>query len=262
MLQKEKSFHYDHSTLENPYSVLNAFASHSHNRYEIIFLEKGSVNYVIEDKKYRLHKHDLVFTRPLKHHYIEIGANAPYSRCVLAFEPSILDDDPNIRIPDSFDVINCPKDSMIYNLFQRMYYYHSVLEESAFFELFPCLLKELLYNMSLINGEDENAAYKTSSFMAKVLEYINENLFTIKNINEVSAHFFVSEQYLFRQFQTQLKTTPKKYLNAKRLLHAQKMIQQGKKPAQVYTECGFESYAGFYKQYVKTFGYPPSKEKP
>jgi transcriptional regulator GlxA family with amidase domain len=39
------------------------------------------------------------------------------------------------------------------------------------------------------------------------------------------------------------------------------MIQKGKKPIEVALLCGFETYVGFYKQYVKTFGYPPSQEK-
>ncbi len=128
-------------------------------------------------------------------------------------------------------------------------------------DILGALIKELLYNLTLSADSASNISFTTSPLLTKALEYINENLFTIKDIKDVCAHFFVSQQYFFRLFQTQLKITPRKYLNGKRLLYAQRMLQQGKKPTDVYLLCGFESYVGFYKQYVKTFGYPPSKEK-
>ena len=167
----------------------------------------------------------------------------------------------DISIPSTLEIVNCAQNSILSNLFKRMDYYRSIFNETAFYNLLPSLLNELLYNLSLSVDHAENNPFKTSTFLTEALEYINDNLFTIKTIKEVSEHFFVSEQYFFKQFQTQLKITPKKYINDKRLLHAQQMIQQGKKPIEVFEQCGFESYAGFYKQYVKTFGRSPSKEK-
>ena len=259
-LQKD-SLYYSHLSIQEPFEKPGLSMMHSHNSYELLFFEKGEADYVIEDREYRLHKNDLIIIRPLKYHYIKINSNSEYSRCNILFDPSFLENHQSIVIPDSLHIVNCPKDGILYDIFTRMNYYHSSLSSECFEKLFPCLLTELLYNINLLLDEPNNISFKTSPFLTQALDYINENLFTIKSIREVSKHFFVSEQYLFKQFQSQLKITPKKYVNTKRLLHAQKMLRQGKKPIQIYSECGFESYVGFYKQYVKNFGYPPSKEK-
>lgn len=260
-MKKNTSLHYDHLLIQTPYNKPELFMMHSHNTYELLYFEKGEATYVIENRKYRLHKNDLVFIRPLKYHYIEITSNSEYARYNVTFAPSFLEGNTDISIPNALEVVNCPQNGILSELFKRMDYYRSAFNETAFYNLLPSLLTELLYNLSLSVDNAKNAPFQTSTFLTEALEYINDNLFTIKTIKEVSEHFFVSEQYFFKQFQTQLKITPKKYINDKRLLHAQQMIQQGKKPIEVFEQCGFESYAGFYKQYVKTFGRSPSKEK-
>ena len=252
---------YNHLRYQTPYSYPQTFMKHTHNMYEIIFFEKGEATYVIEDRKYQLKKNDLIFTRPFKYHYIEIKSNTEYSRFNILFDNSIVDKELTKRIPEEIEVLNCPKESILADIFSRLDYYSAHFDEAEFTKLVTILLKELLYNLRLSGDNTMNIPKESSPLLTQALNYINDNLFSIKSIKEVSAHCFVSEQYLFRQFQQQLKISPKKYLNTKRLLHAQKMIQKGKKPIEVYLLCGFETYVGFYKQYVKTFGYPPSQEK-
>ena len=259
-IQTEKIV-YNHRRLSNPCNYTSLSMNHSHNTYEIIFLETGDVTYVIEDRKYALKKHDLVFTRPFKYHYIETKSNAEYSRINILFDASIVDEELLKAIPENLETINCPSDDVISGIFKRMEYYNKHLDEKSFIDILGALIKELLYNLTISTDTTANLSYTTSPLLANILQYINENLFTIKDIKDVCAHFFLSQQYFFRLFQTQMKITPRKYLNAKRLLYAQKMLQQGKKPTEVFLSCGFESYVGFYKQYIKTFGYPPSKEK-
>ena len=258
-IQTEKIV-YNHHRLTNPCDYPSLSMKHSHNKYEIIFLETGDVTHVIEDRKYVLKKHDLVFTRPLKYHYIETKSNAEYSRFNILFDPSIVGEDLLNAIPADLETIHCPPDDVIAGIFKRMDYYSKNLDETSFIDILGALIKELLYNLTLSAENAANISFTTSPLLAEILQYINENLFAIKDIKDVCARFFISQQYFFRLFQTQMKITPRKYLNSKRLLYAQKMLQQGKKPTEVYLSCGFESYVGFYKQYLKMFGYPPSKE--
>lgn len=252
---------YDHLCFQNPYNRPELFMMHSHNSYEIIFFEKGEATYVIEDRKYQLKKNDFIFIRPLRYHYIEINSNAEYTRYNITFNLSRKNTELIERIPESLEVLNCASEGVLANIFQRMDYYQNSLSDVEFSNLLAALLTEILYNVSLSGKEQINLPLETSKLLKNILTYINDNLFTIKTVKDICAPFFISEQYLFRQFQEQLKITPKKYLNAKRLLHAQKMLQLGKKPTAVYLECGFDSYVGFYKQYLKNFGYPPSQEK-
>ncbi len=260
MFLESERLTYNHVSFQNPKKNTD-FKNHSHNVYEFLFFVKGEASYVIENRKYHLKKNDLVFIRPNLYHYIEINSNAEYERFNVSFDSSIVENSIIMKIPSEIEVINCPPSGIVAEIFGRMDYYSNNLTEDGFSDVLKCLLKELFYALSLSSDEILNIPLEISPMLTKVLEYISDNLFTVKSIKEISDEFFVTEQYLHRIFQTQLKITPKKYINAKRLLHAQKLIQRGKKPVDVYSQCGFETYVGFYKQYVNTFGYSPSKEK-
>ena len=254
---------YNHYHYKNPTSIPENFQKHAHNTYEIIFFEKGDAACVIEDRRYQLNREDLVLIRPIKHHYIELKGASEYSRFNLAFNKYFLDEKLLTSIPDSLEILNCPKGSLIAELFARMEYYEHNYDEKSFIVLLRCLLTELFYNLRNVKNylSIGKIGANLSPFITEAIEYINANLFTIGSIKEISNKLYVSEQYLFKQFQIQLKISPKKYINSKRLLYAQDMIRQGFKPTDIYLKCGFESYPGFYKQYIRMFGYSPSQEK-
>ncbi len=252
---------YNHRRYLNPHESSQYFMQHSHNAYEIIFFETGDASYVIEDRRYELKKGDFIFIRSGKYHYVEIKSKAEYSRYNVAFDSSFVGKELLKSIPPEIEIVSCTESSIIAENFKRMDFYSTQLDKAAFIDVLSGLLKEIFYN--LITSKDSLSTLPTqiSPLLSKAIEYINENLYTIKDVKEISDTLFITEPYFFKLFKSQLKITPKKYINTKRLLHAQKMIRRGKKPIDVYIECGFETYVGFYKQYVKTFGYSPSNEK-
>lgn len=256
-----KSLTYTHKLYKNPSSYPELAMRHSHNSYELLFFERGEATYVIENRKYKLRRGDLVFIRPQRYHYVELAPSCEYSRFNIGFESALVGKELVRSIPLELEVIHCKKDSIISDLFSRMDYYSTALTESEFTDLMPSLLKELFYNMRLSLDIGINLPTELAPFVTEALDYINANLFTLKSVKEVAASLFVSEQYLFRRFQSELKITPKKYIDTKRLLHAQRLLRRGKRPSDIYAECGFDSYVGFYKCYVKAFGYSPSREK-
>jgi AraC-like DNA-binding protein len=234
--------------------------NHSHNFYEILYFEHGDITYGVENREYKLKKHDLVFTRPLTYHYLELNSNAEYERHNIAFYANFVNAEFLEKISLDTEVIHCPPGSIISQNFERIKYYKEHLDEEEFQKILSGLLQEILLNLRHSNNLLGNFS-SSSPILEKALKYINENLFTIKSISEISNALFITESYFFKLFKEQLKISPKKYINTKRILHAQKLIQCGQRPTDVYEQCGFESYVGFYKQYVKTFGHSPSKEK-
>ncbi len=253
-------YFYSHGCMQNPYDHRQSFMLHSHNTYELLFFERGDAVYVIEDRKYILKKNDLVFIRPRSYHYIDLQSNAEYSRINIAFDADFVGRDILRNIPAGIEVINCPKKSIIAENLGRMDYYRENLGDEDFASVLSSLLREIFYNIMLSNETVSSLPSEISPVLTKALEYINQNLYTIKSIDEISRELFITEAYFFKIFKEQLKISPKKYINTKRLLQAQKLIRRGKRPTDVFAECGFESYVGFYKQYLKAFGYPPSKE--
>ena len=252
---QKSDFIFNHYVFETPKEV--QFQIHSHNACEMIFFLRGNANYVIEDKRYKLKRNDIVLIHPNRYHYIEILDNEPYERYNVMF------DDPELLrlagdlIPEQLETLNC-KDSIIAENFKKTDYYYSKFDEPAFIDLLRSLLKEIIYNLRIHSSENDTPAI-VSPVLSSAIKYINENLFTVERISEISDKLHISETYFFKIFKEQLKISPKKYINDKRLLVAQKLLCSGKRPTEVYLQCGFQTYTSFYKQYMKLFGCSPSQ---
>ena len=134
------------------------------------------------------------------------------------------------------------------------------MEGSDFEKVMKLLLGELFLNLSIETDITQSEYSVINPLLSKALRYINDNLFTVKNVGEVARELFVTESYLFRLFKNELKNSPKKYITDKRLLKSQNLIRLGEKPTKVYEKCGFSDYTSFYRSYVRFFGYPPSKD--
>ena len=246
---------FDHLIHQNEQETL--LMAHVHNAYEIIFFLRGDATFVIEHKKYQLKKNDIIFVRPQKYHYLELNSSNEYERYHVRFSSTLLEMDINKIIPDEIEVLNC-NNNIIQQNFKKLDYYSSHLDEKSFWDIGICLLKETLYNLGLLR-EDVTAYDLVSPLLSQALKYIDNNLFTIQNITEISQSLYITEPYLFKIFKKQLKISPKKYITEKRLMEAEKRIRLGEKPTEIYRLCGFKTYPAFYKRYMDCFGFAPSE---
>ena len=258
ILNTTEDITFDYQLLRTP-SV--RFPAHSHNAYELIFYLQGNVTYLIEDRMYELHKYDLVITRPTEHHYIRLNSDADYERYNLLIAPHHPLAKLLKTIPPKVEVINCRNSNVIIEDFKRIKSYKEIFSPEIFHELLNALLTEIFYNLQLLDSALFVSPQSISPLITKALTYINEHLFTIQNISEISDELFIAQNYFFRLFKDTLKISPKKYITNKRLLHAQKLIADGERPTVVYQPCGCSNYVSFYKRYVDYFGYPPSAEQ-
>ncbi|MBQ7921991.1 MAG: helix-turn-helix transcriptional regulator [Clostridia bacterium] len=250
---------YKHTITDNP--PCDAFFMHTHNLYELLYFISGDATLIIEDRKYKLQKGDLMFIRPSKYHYIQIDTSERYERYDVLFPGTGLNEEENALIPENLEVISIASNPVADGIFRKMDYYYEGLDAKNFTKVMMLLLKELFFCISIAAEKTERSAFSAvSPMLSEVLKYINDNLFAIKNISEITANFFVTESYLFRLFKSELKRSPKKYITAKRLLAAQSLIAMGEKPTEVYEKCGFNEYTTFYRSYKNFFGYVPSRE--
>lgn len=252
---------FQHILNETPKDI--AYKAHSHSTYEILFVVKGNVSFVSEGARYQLLKNDILLIPPNTFHNIQIDDPSAYERYSFTFTSSIAK---NARFHLANDTNNTvlyrlKKTSELESIFQKLDYYYNVLTKDAFFDVAQALLKDLCYFLST-NQKYIKFSQDTqySPLLASVLNYINENLFTIKHITDINSALFISYSYLIKLFKNQFNTSPKKYIMEKRLIEAQKLISQGEKPSVVYEKCGFESYNVFYRGYTSYFGYAPSKQ--
>lgn len=240
---------------------LDYFSSHTHGVYELLYIINGDVTHIIEDKKYKLCSGDLVFIRPNMYHFIQIDSSEKdYERINIQFDGYDINTDLSI-IPQSVNVVNTASNARLSDIFYKINVYANTFDEEVFYKILKGLITEVVYNLSLSESIDSREEQSiTNPIMTQAINYINSNLFTVKNVGEIADAIFVTESYLFKLFKKELRKGPKKYINDKRLLAAQQMIKRGEKPTVIFEKCGFNDYTSFYRGYVDYFGHSPSQE--
>ncbi len=244
-------FNHTQQQIEKPHE----YASHVHDAYELIYIVRGNPTYTIEDKSYNVQNGDIIIARPFAHHCLTLK-KGKYERYNILFDAQRLYDTDIVTATEKNDIFHCNFNTTVDNVFQRLQRYQIDFPED-FGKLLYLLLSELFCCLTHIN---DTAAPVINSTMAQAIAYINDNLFTIENIAQISNALYISETYLFRIFNEHLKISPKKYINEKRLLAAKQRIASGEKPTSVYLACGFNDYTVFYRNYVKMFGISPSQK--
>lgn len=233
-------------------------SSHTHSLYELIYFMRGDASHVVEDRMYKLSRGDLVIVEPGKYHDIRFDGEREYERINILFDPETLGLDRAIRFASHTEVVSLVERPETAGIFAKMARYQAALPEGEFVEAATHLLYLLFCDLSL--DEQEKRGYsKLHPMLSEALAYIADNLFAIDNVHEIAEALHVTESYLFRLFREELNTSPKKYVTDKRLLAAQGMIRLGRRPSEVYAECGFSDYTSFFRSYKKFFGASPSK---
>ena len=91
------------------------------------------------------------------------------------------------------------------------------------------------------------------------LDYIERNLKTTITVNELAASAGYSVWHYCRLFSQVTGLPVAAYICMRRLDHALVEISSGLKAVDVVLEYGFDTYAGFYKAFVKMYGCSPKK---
>ena len=96
-------------------------------------------------------------------------------------------------------------------------------------------------------------------FIESSLRYIEQNLKTDITTDELAEMANYSVGYFCRLFAQTMESTVARYILKRRLDHALAEISSGRKAIDVVLEYGFDTYAGFYKAFVKMYGCSPKK---
>ena len=91
------------------------------------------------------------------------------------------------------------------------------------------------------------------------LRYIEQNLKTDITADELAEKANYSVGHFCRLFAQTMDSTVASYILKRRLDHVLAEISSGRKAIDVVLEYGFDTYAGFYKAFVKMYGCSPKK---
>ena len=248
-----------YAAIDNPASL--NFDFHTHDICEIIFLKKGNISAVCEEKVYKMQKNSLVIFRANVPHKIRIDENEVYERYNILFNENVIANGIFHKLPEDLFVINCTDNDTICDLFKKLDYYYDNFEGDDLNFIATNIIEEIIFNIFLIPKENiQSSAATTHPLIREAMEYINEHYTEPITIDDICRKIGITKSHLHHLFMEHVNISPKRFINIKRISAAQGLIKMGERPSKIYLSCGFNDYGTFFRNYISYFGYAPSKK--
>ena len=255
---------YSHIAFHSPNQFpqdISRFTQHTHDIVELILFQGGQAEYDVEGRSYPLYPNTLVITKPAAIHQIRLVGDDTYERYDLLFNLKRHMPEQYALLEKLPDVIQLEEEHPIVQCFRRMDLYYQQMSKKEYSQVLELLIREIFFNLTVIaRAEQAEETMPDNPLIRKTIAYVQKNLATLTDIEEICTALFISKSHLHHLFMEQMHITPKKYILAKRMMLAKTLIRSGEKPAEVYPKCGFQNYTTFFRSYKNFFGYCPSEE--
>ena len=235
---------------------------HYHDTYELYYFLGGKRNYLTHNNVYPLSPDWITLARP----YVIHGTNGQiYERYLISFsenflqthfQPSLIKVFREVFSIDAIPAEIVRKNPRVKELFALIV---RATEENDL-QMAAIHLGELLL---LLNRIIKLTATQTTpstlpTKMQEILDYISHNLNTIKTLDQVAKHFFISKSYLFHQFKNSTGFTFVEFLTKLKISRALHLLKNTSDSVTSISEaCGFETPTYFSIVFKKKMNMTP-----
>ncbi len=231
-----------------------------HDHYELFFLLHGEAVYMNERYSHPLQPCDLVLIPPGEYHRFQVqGSVAAYERCVMEVHPALLDNKILSAAIAGCELLHIPPQDRICENFRFLCAQIHLAEEEVYSYLLQRITEETLLLCGLAQKIPVPAQENHNTKLSLAIRYIYKHLHEPFTLNDMAKECFMSPSALSHSFQQYYGISPMQYVNAKRMLFAEKMLKAGEAPGTVSERCGFQTYSVFYRAYRKFFCRSPSQ---
>ncbi len=237
----------------------NMSKAHYHTYYELYFLEGGERHHILQDKQYETEVGEFMLFAPYVMHYSFSDHDVPFKRIVLYFtDEAIVSEELLTLLKESSGLYRPSKRvaSSVHFLLNEMLKEQDV-DEPLHDALMINMLNTLL--LTIMRSTQAEPKPESQSRMEKVLSYIEKNYYKDLHLADIAAEFFVSEYYLCHEFKKYTNRTIVQYINALRILHAQRLIDETDLTfTKIAEKTGFSSLTHFNRTFKAATGQTPS----
>jgi len=237
---------------------MNSF--HSHHSYEILFIINGSLIILFNDGYYELHAGDIALFSPNESHK-SLGNNLREWVCLNFSEEYLKQyfsaDASKILVSTFKNRIIHPNANQFTDLckmFHILYNNYKNGDDMLFMDI-----SNLLMNISRMNQPipKKNPVNKK---LLDMVHYISENYAYDISIENIADNCHLSKAWTCSLFKNYFDTTPMKFLNNIRILHAcDILLTTDMNITEVAMNCGFSSASHFGRIFKLTTGQTPSE---
>lgn len=268
---RQEMFRPDYEISHRQDTYLKDVQLHHHDFYEVYFLMSGDVTYAIESNIYHVMPGDVLLISPRELHQLFVQPDMePYERYVLWVDAQLL----RSLSSDSTDLAACfdtdrenytnllrlqpEQRSTVRSLMEAIYQEskHSDFGEDV---LSRALLTSLMVqiNRAVRQSTALSPASRSGGVVSEVVSYINIHYAEALSLDMLAEKFYVSKYHLSHEFNKQIGISVYKFIQKKRLLIARQLMALGRKPNDVFGDCGFRDYVGFYRAFRAEYGVSP-----
>lgn len=244
---------------------------HHHDFYEVYFLMSGDVTYAIESNIYHVMPGEVLLISPRELHQLFVQPDmAPYERYVLWLDADLLR---SLSSPDA-DLSQCfnnrreghsnllrlqPEQRSAIRSLMEAIYQENTRQNFGDELLSRALLTTLMVqiNRAAQQAASSGHASKAGGVVSEVVSYINIHYAEPLSLDMLAEKFYVSKYHLSHEFNRQIGISVYKFVQKKRLLIARQLMAHGHKPNDVFNDCGFRDYVGFYRAFRTEYGVSP-----
>lgn len=234
------------------------FPPHIHDTLEFYVLIEGNVSFMVEGDVYRLSAGDVIMSKPNEMHNCILNSVSTHKHlciwfdvsCEFLFSTFLLHEygKGNLISPTDED-----KQTLL-SLYDRL---EKASVDKNKKEQFVVTLEILNIYERSINTEFIQS--HTPQALTNILNDINENFATIPSLQYIVDKYYISHSTLSRLFKQHLRTSPRMYLETKKLAHSRLLLKEGKSVFDACMLSGFSDYSNYIRLFKNRFGITPKQ---
>lgn len=236
--------------------------------YEISYIISGSGSFFTNGQKIDVTPEDIVIVPKNAMHSITAGSNEPIHYAYLGFDfdltqltpenenlVSFYTDLQKAKIPNMLDIYK-----IIGQCIDEFYLstQNSKILIESYLNLILILTKRAFENILVVNRPNESV--KSNQIVYQIIRYVDRNIYTVSDINAISANIGYSNYYISHIFKQTTNMTLQQYINNKRIEKSIELLLMDKFSVTVIADkLNYTSIQSFSRAFKRTTGMYPSQ---